>query len=316
MAMVLPLPASVPSGELPSATQEKKSLSDVEAQDAESTPKAIEDEKDRAMMRESDEERNSKDATGMQHKESREHRSGEVPLSIPKGEVPPSEPNGEVPEPSGEVRTPLPSGDVPQPLPTQSNGEVLQPLLTQSNGATGFSMTVSITMRANFDLMQECAAADCDLASKTPEQALHALLTLLDSRIPPEDATLLGLVVDGSLCTKASVDEIVAAARACVAVHIRVDKRKRPDHNYNVHFACKCHGVQVGSCILKPHDNDPASFHQGIAVRMALGWRCIPLLHNRNIVDFENASVGSGLCTILNTWLKDDGWLSILALDE
>jgi hypothetical protein len=127
--------------------------------------------------------------------------------------------------------------------------------------------------------------------------------------------------MDGNVSTKASVDETVAAARVCVAdmksgkVHIRVDKRKRPDHKYNVHFACKCHGIQVGSCILKPHEDDPTSFHQGAAVRIALGWRCIPLLH-KNIVDIENASVGSGLCTILNTWLKDDGWLTILALDE
>ena len=192
--------------------------------------------------------------------------------------------------------------ELPPPMPTQCK--------------------VNITMRADFDLMQECAAVDCHLAGKTPEQALHAILTLLDCHIPPEDAALLGLVLEGDVSTKASVDDTVAAARACVAdmrsgeVHIRVDKRKRADHNYNVHFACKCHGMQVGSYIFKPHDNEPASFHQGAAIRIALAWRCIPLLSKQNIVDLQSAAVGMELSAKVNTWLKDDGWLSMLAHDE
>ena len=192
--------------------------------------------------------------------------------------------------------------ELPPPMPTQCK--------------------VNITMRADFDLRQECAAVDCHLAGKTPEQALHAILTLLDCHIPPEDAALLGLVLEGDVSTKASVDDTVAAARACVAdmrsgeVHIRVDKRKRADHNYNVHFACKCHGMQVGSYIFKPHDNEPASFHQGAAIRIALAWRCIPLLSKQNIVDLQSAAVGMELSAKVNTWLKDDGWLSMLAHDE
>ena len=192
--------------------------------------------------------------------------------------------------------------ELPPPMPTQCK--------------------VNITMRADFDLMQECAAVDCHLAGKTPEQALHAILTLLDCLIPPEDAALLGLVLEGDISSKASVDDAVAAARACVAdmrsgeVHIRVDKRKRADHNYNVHFACKCHGMQVGSYIFKPHDNEPASFHQGAAIRIALAWRCIPLLSKQNIVDLQSAAVGMELSAKVNTWLKDDGWLSMLAHDE
>jgi len=181
---------------------------------------------------------------------------------------------------------------------------------------------LGITMRAHFDLTQECAAVGCHLAGKTPEQALHAILDLLDSRILPEDAALLGLLLEGDVSAKANVEDTVAVARACVAdmksgsVHIRVDKRKRSDNHYNLHFACKLNGTQIGSCIFKPNQNEPAFFHQGAAIRIALAWRCIPLLSKHNVVDLQVATVGVQLSRCVNAWLKDDGWLAMLALPE
>jgi len=182
---------------------------------------------------------------------------------------------------------------------------------------------VSITIRANFDLKQQCAAAGCDLVGKTPVQALQAMLHLSETLIPPADAALLGLHLDGHVSTRANLEDTLSAARACVAdmksgdVHIRIDKRKRSDNNHNVHFGCKVGGAQVGSCILKPHKIEPAVFHQGAAIRIALAWRCIPLLGKHNAVDLETiAAVGTDMAILVNAWIKDDGWLTILDGDE
>ena len=148
----------------------------------------------------------------------------------------------------------------------------------------------------NFNLMQESTAAGCHLSSKTGSEALELLLGILASRVPPDDALLVGLVCKGEASPKESLQVVLNTVRMCFkgmrpveAVQVNAEKRKRPDNFYNVVITCKAQGQQVASHVLKPYEEDRALFNLPAAVRVALAWRCIPLLHVQNISDVSTS---------------------------
>ena len=172
-----------------------------------------------------------------------------------------------------------------------------------------------ITSRDDFNLVQQCAAVGCTLTGKTPLEALQALLTMMEEK--PDDATWVGLDMAGKASTKASLEDTLAVVRECVKdvrcddVCIIIERRLRSDTNWNMHFTCKWKAQQVGSCVFKPTDNDPTFFHQVIAIRVALAWRCIPLLCKHKVVRVRSGTVAMELANCVRAWLNKHDLLGL-----
>ena len=172
-----------------------------------------------------------------------------------------------------------------------------------------------ITSRDDFNLVQQCAAVGCTLTGKTPLEALQALLDMMEEK--PDDATWVGLDMAGKASTKASLEDTLAVVRECVKdarcddVCIMIERRLRPDTNWNMHFTCKWKAQQVGSCVFKPTDNDPTLFHQVVAIRVALAWRCIPLLCKHKVVRVRSGTVAMELANCVRAWLNKHDLLGL-----
>ena len=173
---------------------------------------------------------------------------------------------------------------------------------------------------ASFDLQKEIAAAGHSLSGKNPHEALDILLSILVSRVPPADALTVGLQCKGEVDTKVRLEDVLVTARRCfkdmrsAQVQIRVEKPKRSDNHCNVVFACKVQDQQVGSYILKPCDDDSALFNLAAAVRVALAWRCVPLLSEQSGLSVRTAVLAMQLADSVKQWLQQD--LFLLAFES
>lgn len=109
----------------------------------------------------------------------------------------------------------------------------------------------------------------------------------------------LGLDISGDLGAHVRLDDALAVARACFrgleasAVGLRAERRaKGHDAQCFITLACKYHGKQVGSSIVRP-DNEGTFTVQDI-VRPALVWRCVALAAKPP----ANAAACAELCAV------------------